>query len=155
MRLTTGLLCLLLLVGTVGWAQEDAEDEGSERILTFGAGIHFTAAENGEFPTGASARIWILRQFGLEVDIWGREGQPSFTIRAFYRILENDIIALYGGGGVAFFSQALSFKSTLQGTGGLDITIAPGLVFDVEIGIIGGGTGSVPVTAGVGLHYYF
>jgi len=155
MRLATSLLCLLLLAGTIGWAQEDAEAEDGERLLTFGAGVHFTAAENGEFPTGASARLWILRQFGLEVDIWGREGQPSFTIRAFYRMLENDIIALYAGGGVAFFSQALSFKSTLQGTGGLDIQIAPGLAFDVEIGLLIGGTGSIPVTAGVGLHYYF
>lgn len=153
LRLFLFLLCFVSASATA-WAAQSDEVEKSP-LLTFGAGILATFAQNDEFPTGASARVWILNQFGLEVDVFTRESNPTFTIRSFYRVLDNGIVAFYAGGGVAFFSSGLTFDSTLQITLGLEIDITRNFVFSVEVGGLFGGSAAVPVTAGAGIHYYF
>lgn len=150
------LLFLLCFVSAHVGAQEAQPDEGEKPpLLHFGAGILATFAQRDEFPTGASARLWILGQFGLEVDVFTRESNPTFAIRSFYRALDNGIVAFYAGGGVAFFSSGLTFDSTLQVALGLEIDITQNFVFSVEVGALFGGSAPVPVTAGAGIHYYF
>lgn len=152
MRVLVCLMSLCLYLVPLGWAQET---ESQAKILSFGVGIHFIAAQKGEFPTGASVRVWMFNQFALEVDMFTRENNPTFTLRAFYKVFDNGIVSLFGGGGVAFFSSGLTFDATLQAVTGLDIRIGSNLVFNVEVGVLAGASTAVPVTAGGGIYYFF
>ncbi|HEY5596113.1 MAG TPA: hypothetical protein VIL47_02510 [Candidatus Bipolaricaulota bacterium] len=153
-RLASILVSYALLQVSVALAQ-DAQEVPEAPLLHFGAGMHFTVSQNFEFPTGASVRLWLLDQFGLEVDVFTREGNPTLTLRAFYKPFDAGIVSLYAGGGVAFFSNGLVFDSTLQATTGIDIDIGANLAFSAEIGGILGTSAAIPITAGIGLYYYF
>jgi hypothetical protein len=158
-RMRTLLIVCVVLAGvlftnTQGWAQE-TEDAEAQRLLHFGVGILATFAQDNEFPTGASARLWILRTFGLEIDIFTRENNPTFAIRGLFRFLDMEIATLYTGAGVAFFSKGLIFDSTLQAVLGIDIAITPNFIMSAEVGGILGGESPVPVSAAAGVHYYF
>jgi len=141
------------LIAPLGWAQEPTE--AATRPLSFGAGMHFTAVQNGEFPTGVSARLWVFNQYGLEVDVFTRESNPTITLRTFYKLFDTGLVSLLAGGGVAFFSNGLSFDSTLQGAVGLEVSLGSNLVFGTEVGALLGSSVAVPVTAGAGIYYYF
>ena len=151
LALTCAALCLL---APTAFAQPaDAQDPPP--LLRFGFGLLATFAQQNEFPTGASARVWVLHQFGLEADVFTRAGHPTFAIRTLYRFIDGGIVSLYAAGGVAFFSSGLSFDSTLQGALGMTVDIVDNLVFSAEVGLLLGGNAPVPVTAGAGIHYYF
>jgi len=151
MRILLALCFFCLIISPSALAQQDPEP----RLLQFGAGILATIADSNEFPTGATARLWLLGQYGMELSVFTRESNPTFSIRAFYRYIRTNIVDLYIGGGVAFFSEALSFDSTLQGVLGIDIELVENFAFTVEIGGVFGGQAAIPVTAAAGLFYYF
>ncbi len=152
MMRTLLVLCLFCwIISPAAWAQADPEP----RLLQFGAGILATIADSNEFPTGASARLWLLGQYGMELSVFTRESNPTFSIRAFYQYIKTNVVDLYAGGGVAFFSEGLSFDSTLQGVLGIEIAISENFVFAVEVGGVFGGQAAIPVTAAAGLFYYF
>jgi len=137
-----------------GWAQP-GEENPPPPILRFGAGVLATFTQNLEFPTGVSARLWILRDVGLEVDVFTRENNPTFALRAFYRFVDIQTVSLYTGGGAAFFSEGLIFDSTLQAVVGIEIAISSNLLFSAEVGAVLGGSAAIPVSAAAGVHYYF
>jgi len=154
MRRNTAVFAVLVVLMTpLGWAQ--TETDVPTQPLSFGAGMHFTAVQNGEFPTGVSARLWIFNQYGLEVDAFTREGNPTITLRTFYKLFDTGLVSLLMGGGVAFFSNGLSFDSTLQGAVGLEVNLGSNLVFGTEVGALLGSSVAIPVTAGAGIYYYF
>lgn len=154
LRSVVVLILFAALQASIALAQ-DAQEPPKAPLLHLGAGMHFTVSQHFEFPTGVSVRLWLLDQFGLEVDVFTREGNPTLTLRAFYKPFDAGIVALYGGGGVAFFSNGLVFDSTLQATTGIDIEIGANLAFSAEIGGILGTSAAIPITAGIGLYYYF
>ena len=146
------VLCVFCwIISPLAWAQADPEPS----LLQFGAGILATIADQNEFPTGASARLWLLGQYGLEVSVFTRESNPTFSIRALYSFIQTGIVALYAGGGVAFFSEGLSFDSTLQAMLGIEIELLEKLIFVVEVGGVFGGQAAIPATAAAGIFYYF
>lgn len=149
------LTCAILCLFVQATSAQPTDTQEPPPLLRMGAGLLATFAQQNEFPTGASVRVWILGQFGLEADVFTRESNPTFAIRTLYRFIDGGIVSLYLAGGVAFFSSGLSFDSTLQGALGLAIDVVPQLVFSAEVGLLLGGNAPVPVTAAVGIHYYF
>jgi len=150
------ILCLLV-ASSLAVAQ--VEDFSKGRV--FGIGLQFTAptdpsSPSGIFPaSGLSSRIWIIDLLGVEVDLFVVAGSPSFTMRALFKAFNLEIVDIYIGGGVAFYSFGGKLYTPFQGTGGLEISLSRNLALNAEVGFFGlGGVGG-GVTAGLGAHFYF
>lgn len=143
------LLFLLFVLEWPGFAQ--VEDSSKGRLL----GIGIEATFPPDFPaSGLSTRLWFADLLGLEVDLWVVAGGPSFTIRSFLKLFNSEMVDVYGGAGVAFFSKGGKFIAPFQALAGLEISFNRRLALNSEVGafLLDGKLG---VTAGLGLHFYF